>query len=533
MPTKEMGKTSSYWDKRRLQKYTQSEKLSKEYINKIQSLYSKANKDVDDMLKSVYKNYSKDTGLDIQKLKELLTKSETKKTWKELQKKGLDKYVKDNYKSRITRLEQIKAQVYERAKDIYTEEELRQTALYEHVINDSYYKAIYNVQRGTGLNFSFNKIDDNLVNNLLSAKWSGKNYSQRIWTNTDILADEVSNIIGGSLLSGRGVEVTAKEIRDRFSVGKYYAERLARTEMSYYENQADAMAYEEMGVEEFVPVATLDNRTSQYCADIDGKHFKYSEMEIGVNYPPFHPNCRCTTRGYLGKEAEKLLTRRARNPITGETEVISNMTYNEWKKRNGISFDPQMFARKKETMSENKKDSSFKYKDVTKEWLKNATPNSHEIIIDKKYVDDNGIKHPMKEKEKAHLVSEESQEYKKSIWLKETLGGEIHNVPRITDITNTGIKTSTPDYLWNGEKWDLKTPGTKGNFENTLERFVKKKSAKLQAENFIIDYVNFPNKTDNEILDVINRTLNNPHRNWIKKILVIKDDKIIRIYSRK
>ena len=334
MPTKEMGKTSSYWDKRRLQKYTQSEKLSKEYINKIQSLYSKANKDVDDMLKSVYKNYSKDTGLDIQKLKELLTKSETKKTWKELQKKGLDKYVKDNYKSRITRLEQIKAQVYERAKDIYTEEELRQTALYEHVINDSYYKAIYNVQRGTGLNFSFNKIDDNLVNNLLSTKWSGKNYSQRIWTNTDILADEVSNIIGGSLLSGRGVEATAKEIRDRFSVGKYYAERLARTEMSYYENQADAMAYEEMGVEEFVPVATLDNRTSQYCADIDGKHFKYSEMEIGVNYPPFHPNCRCTTRGYLGKEAEKLLTRRARNPITGETEVIPNMTYNEWLRQN-------------------------------------------------------------------------------------------------------------------------------------------------------------------------------------------------------
>lgn len=336
MPTKEMGKTSSYWDKRRLQKYTQSEKLSKEYINKIQSLYSKANKDVDDMLKSVYKNYSKDTGLDIQKLKELLTKAETKKTWKELQKKGLDKYVKDNYKSRITRLEQIKAQVYERAKDIYTEEELRQTALYEHVINDSYYKAIYNVQRGTGLNFSFNKIDDNLVNNILSTKWSGKNYSQRIWTNTDILADEVSNIIGGSLLSGRGVEATAKEIRDRFSVGKYYAERLARTEMSYYENQADAMAYEEMGVEEFVPVATLDNRTSQYCADIDGKHFKYSEMKIGVNYPPFHPNCRCTTRGYLGKEAEKLLTRRARNPITGETEVIDNMTYNEWAKENGL-----------------------------------------------------------------------------------------------------------------------------------------------------------------------------------------------------
>ena len=337
MPTKEIGKSASYWDKRRLLKYKENEKKSKKYINSIQSLYNKANKDIDNMLYDVYKNYSKDTGLNIQELKQLLTKSETKKTWQELQAKGLDQYVKDNYKSRITRLEQIRAQVYERAKDIYSQEQLKQTELYKHVVYDSYYKTIYNVQKGTGIGFDFNKIDDNIMNTLLNDKWSGKNYSKRIWENTDTLATEISKIIGGSLISGRGVEVTTREIRDRFNVAKYYAERLVRTEMNYYDNQADMLAYEEMGVDEYVLVATLDSRTSAYCIEIDGKHFPYSKISVGENYPPFHPNCRCTTRGYLGKKVEKGLVRRARNPITGKNEVIGNVSYNEWAKRFGLS----------------------------------------------------------------------------------------------------------------------------------------------------------------------------------------------------
>ena len=44
------------------------------------------------------------TGLDVQSLKTLLTKTETEKLWEELRRQGLDKYVKGNYKARISRL---------------------------------------------------------------------------------------------------------------------------------------------------------------------------------------------------------------------------------------------------------------------------------------------------------------------------------------------------------------------------------------------------------------------------------------------
>ena len=142
-----MAKSSNYWDKRALKRYNDAEKTSEAYIERIKKIYDKAYKDIEKDINNVYKNYSKDTGLDVQRLKELLTRSETAKTWEQMKRQGLDKYIKDNYKARISRLEQIQAQIYAKAKQIYPKEELEQTMAYKGVINDSYYKAVYDTRR--------------------------------------------------------------------------------------------------------------------------------------------------------------------------------------------------------------------------------------------------------------------------------------------------------------------------------------------------------------------------------------------------
>lgn len=333
-----MAKSSNYWDKRALERLSETEKMSELYIERIKKIYEQAYRDIDRQLASIYRNYAKDTGLDVQKLKELLTRSETKKTWEQMKRQGLDKYIKNNYKSRISRLEQIQAQIYAKAKLIYPKEELEQTMCYEGVINNSYYKAVYDTQMGTGYDFSFTKIDKNMTTALLNEKWSGLNYSQRIWGNTDILADSLCQIVGGAMLSGQSIEKTTKQIKDRFEVSKYYAERLVRTETNYFHNEADSMAYEELGIDKYVFVATLDSRTSEKCQNHDNKVYNYKDKETGVNFPPLHPNCRSKTRGYLGEEAEKNLKRRARNPISGKTEIIDNMSYKDWIKQYQIDI---------------------------------------------------------------------------------------------------------------------------------------------------------------------------------------------------
>lgn len=173
----------------------------------------------------------------------------------------------------------------------------------------------------------------------------------------------------------------------------------------------------------------------------------------------------------------------------------------------------------------------LRYIDVTDEWLSTANPHSHKLEFDDYFISDDGIKHPIKGKEKVHQIPKSGEEYEMALWIKSTFGGEIHLVPRITDLTNTGISTHTPDFRWNGEKWDLKTPSKKGKFKNSLERFLKKKNAKMQANRFIINYKNFPLKTDSEILDVVGKTLNN--RNWVEELIVVRNNKIIKVYSKK
>jgi SPP1 gp7 family putative phage head morphogenesis protein len=146
----------------------------------------------------------------------------------------------------------------------------------------------------------------------------------------------VSELIGGALLSGQSIQKTSRQIRERFDVGKYYAERLVRTETNHFNNEADALAYEEMDVDKYVFLATLDTRTSDICQRLDNKVFELKKRRVGVNYPPMHPNCRSKTRAYMGEEIEKTLKRRARNPITGQNEIIGNISYSEWANKHGL-----------------------------------------------------------------------------------------------------------------------------------------------------------------------------------------------------
>ncbi len=326
-------KSEKYWEKRAITRLTESEKQSDEYIRKVKKIYTNANREIKKEIATIYKNYSKETGIDVNTLKELLSKKETDKFWNTMKGKDLKQYVQNNYKSRINRLEQLQGQIYAKAKEIYKDELNTVYGHYKGVINNSYYKTVYDTQIGTGYDFAFNKLDENMINTVLNEKWYGGNYSQRIWNNTELLANKLSESLGSHLISGKPSSTLIREISDMFGVANYYAERLIRTETNHFNAEAEALAYEELGVKKYVFVATLDNRTSKICQEHDHKVYELDKRKEGINFPPMHPNCRSTYRAYLGEEEEKNLKRRARNPITGKNEVIDNMSYEEWKEK--------------------------------------------------------------------------------------------------------------------------------------------------------------------------------------------------------
>ena len=99
------------------------------------------------------------------------------------------------------------------------------------------------------------------------------------------------------------------------------------TESAYIASVAQKDCYNELDVEEYEIVATLDTRTSKICQDMDGEVFKISEYEPWVTAPPFHNFCRTVTAPYFEDATDKRWYRDAEGN-TGH--VDAKMKYHEW-----------------------------------------------------------------------------------------------------------------------------------------------------------------------------------------------------------
>lgn len=152
-------------------------------------------------------------------------------------------------------------------------------------------------------------------------------------------------IIG--LLTGKREEEMAKEIANKYATGAFEARRLVRTESNFVNGQMQLAAYEECDAEQYEFVATLDLLTSETCRELDGKVFPVKDAKPGVNMNPMHPFCRSTTIIHLGEDVVRGLKRRARNPITGENELVPASTnYQQWYKQN-VAHNPKAQAAEK------------------------------------------------------------------------------------------------------------------------------------------------------------------------------------------
>lgn len=94
----------------------------------------------------------------------------------------------------------------------------------------------------------------------------------------------------------RGVSPTkiAEMIKDRFNVSYNQARRLVRTELNYIRNQAALDRYIAAGCKKYKFLATIDDKTCLDDEGLNGKVFGIDEKVVGVNFPPTHPNCRCS-----------------------------------------------------------------------------------------------------------------------------------------------------------------------------------------------------------------------------------------------
>lgn len=335
-------RSNHYWEQRANSRMASYHKNSDETIFKINKAYDKAIADINSDIKKIFNKYAIEYKLSKTEARQLLNSYIHAKDLKSIRDKI--KYIQDEdlkkylmaqlnyspYKARITRLEALKESIYINTKLLSQEEFKLSTSDYIDNMNEAYYRNIFDIQKGIGLGFTFSEMPIDFIEEVLRNKWSGENYSKRIWNNTDVLAERLEEVITSGLMSGANSKKMAKELNDLSSYGKFASERLIRTETTYVTNMAEIESYKECDIEKCVFLATLDLRTSKICRSMDGKVLIVGKAKPGVNLTPLHPFCRSTTIAYLGKGTLETLQRRARDPVTGKNYIINNMNYNEW-----------------------------------------------------------------------------------------------------------------------------------------------------------------------------------------------------------
>lgn len=363
-----------YWENRQAQMMYEYMEDAEALSQELADIYAKASRHLNYEIQNVYEKFRDKHGLTDKEAKALLNTLRDSTSIEEL-KQALAKDPKNAdllaemesgaYRARIERMEQLQIEIDRMMQNVYEQEKKITTAHYVDLASNSYYRQIYEIQRKAGFQFSFAAVDPKAVAMVLGSKWSGENYSTRIWNNTKGLAKDLKEQIIIGLLTGKTGEEMSRELANKYATGAFESRRLVRTESNFVNGQMQLQAYEECEAEQYEFVAVLDLRTSDICRELDGKVFYTKDAVPGKNMNPMHPFCRSTTIIHLDDAVVEGLKRRARNPETGKNEFVkADMNYGKWYKQN-VANNPK--AKAAEKMIKNRfadKTQYEKYKEV-------------------------------------------------------------------------------------------------------------------------------------------------------------------------
>ncbi|MBR6204805.1 MAG: minor capsid protein [Candidatus Methanomethylophilaceae archaeon] len=188
-------------------------------------------------------------------------------------------------------------------------------------------RTAYQVARSAGLGFSFSMPNEGQIERVLNSAGISKKIKGFSQASVKLVEDGVVR----GMMAGSSFEDIARTIRKETPVmSMVRARRIARTMSTDCAAEAKMREYEELGVERYTIVCTLDERTCATCGAMDGRTFP---VKGAHPRPSFHPNCRCVVREELSEEWTDRMTRSARDEGGKTVQVPASMTYDEWKRR--------------------------------------------------------------------------------------------------------------------------------------------------------------------------------------------------------
>lgn len=386
-------KNSDYWKKRFQELEKRRYQSSVDMVRELEQVWDRASRSIQNDIEKWLNRIAKNNEISYQAARKLLEEDlldEFHWTVEEYIRKGKEnalneKWMKqlENASARvhISRLEAMKIQLQQELEVLYAEYNNSVDEYLKNVYQDDYYHTAFEVAKGTSVGVDLHKISTADIEQVLKKPWlsDGKEFSSRIWDNKDKLVNLLDRELTQQIIRGTDPQKTINAVANKMNVSKSQAGTLVMTEAAAASSAARKQVFEDLDVERYEIVATLDLRTSEICRDMDGKVFKMPEYQPGETAPPFHPRCRTTTVPWF-EDFQGNGKRAASNPETGKAEYVpENMTYKEWyriyvegnpsaelvmKKTKNESADRKQYRRYKETLGGEAPKSFEKFQDM-------------------------------------------------------------------------------------------------------------------------------------------------------------------------
>lgn len=336
---------AEYWKQRFTQlEAAQNRKGAAAYLE-IEKQYKAAQNELEAQLARWYQRFADSNGISLAQAKQWLKGqdlAEFKWDVKEYIKYGRENAINgawmqelENASARfhVSRLEALQIQTQNSLETMFAQQAGTMKKALSDVYASGYYHTAYTVQQGFGLGWDIAGLDQAQIEKVLSKPWAvdGYNFSTRIWNSKTKLIGEVHNELSKNLLTGADPQKAIDSLAKKMGTSKSNAGRLVMTEQAYFSSAAQKDCFNDLDVEEYEIVATLDSHTSDICRSLDGKVFKLSDYKPGVTAPPFHVYCRSTTAPHFKENFDA--GERAARGADGKTYYVpDDVTYSEWKK---------------------------------------------------------------------------------------------------------------------------------------------------------------------------------------------------------
>ena len=319
----------TYWRKREELFAKRDIKADKALAKEVNEVLKDTKDAIQDEIDAFYTRYAEREGISIAEVNKRVAKMDVEKFASKAKKYVKDREFSDranyelkiyNLKMKASRLELLKAQIDLRLIGGFSDIE-------KLIHQGAYEQAIEEYQRDAGILADSATFDvEKRVEQVLSGSYkledtpTFKTFSDNIWLYKTELQNDLEKMLVRTFTRGDNPRVMARELRDRFNVTGYQAERLARTETARMQTAIQRDSLEENGIKQYEYIA--EPTACRICGAIDGKIFNLKGLVVGENASPMHPSCRCRIAPH----------------------VSSNDMYKDWLDRGIISKDEYQSA---------------------------------------------------------------------------------------------------------------------------------------------------------------------------------------------